>query len=117
MRFTATAYYHVDSRSRREAFALGMCHSASDASANPDPNGVDLVTIYNIGEYSVSPYRVLFKELTDFFQCAVVNASAKPAIADTKLRFIECHSQEEAHFLCGLLNSAPAVLFLYSTAT
>ena len=82
-----------------------------------DPKKDPFWTIYNVGEYSVSPYRVLFKELTDFFQCAVVEASAKPAIADTKLRFIECQSEEEAHFLCGLLNSSPAVLFLYSTAT
>jgi hypothetical protein len=74
-------------------------------------------TIYNVGEYSLSPYRVVFKELTDFFQCAVVESDKKPAVADTKLRFIECESSEEAHLLCGLLNSSPAVLFLYSTAT
>jgi hypothetical protein len=60
---------------------------------------------------------VLFKELTDFFQCAVVEATKKPAVADTKLRFIECESIEEAYFLCGLLNSSPAMLFLYATAT
>ncbi len=82
-----------------------------------DPKKDPFWTIYNVGEYSVSPYRVLFKELTDFFQCAVVESSKKPAVADTKLRFIECGSSEEAHFLCGLLNSAPAVLFLYCTAT
>ena len=57
------------------------------------------------------PYRVLFKELTDFFQCAVVDHESKPAIADTKLRFFECHSSEEAHFLCGLLNSSPRHYF------
>lgn len=74
-------------------------------------------TIYNVGKYSVSPHRVVFKEFTDFFQCAVLVARDKPTIADTKLRFIECDSGDEAHFLCGLLNSAPAMLFLYSTAT
>ncbi|HET6878923.1 MAG TPA: N-6 DNA methylase [Pirellulales bacterium] len=74
-------------------------------------------TIYNIGPYSLSPHRVLFKELTDFFQCAVPDESSKPAIADTKLRFIDCSSATDAHFLCGLLNSGPAVLYLYSTAT
>ena len=82
-----------------------------------DPKKDPFWTIYNVGEYSISPYRVLFKELTDFFQCAVVEANKKPAVADTKLRFIECESLQEAHFLCGLLNSSPAVLFLYSTAT
>jgi Eco57I restriction-modification methylase len=74
-------------------------------------------TIYNVGKYSVSPHRVVFKEFTDFFQCAVPPAEDKPVIADTKLRFIECESTDEAHYLCGFLNSSPAMLFLYSTAT
>ena len=74
-------------------------------------------TIYNVGKYSISPYRVVFKEFTDFFQCAVAASKGKAIIADTKLRFIECESADEAHFLCGLLNSSPAMLFLYSTAT
>ncbi|MBM4044870.1 MAG: SAM-dependent DNA methyltransferase, partial [Planctomycetes bacterium] len=82
-----------------------------------DPRKDPFWTIYNVGEYSLSPYRVVFKELTDFFQCAVVETAKKPAVADTKLRSIECQSLEEAHLLCGLLNSSPSVLFLYSTAT
>ncbi len=82
-----------------------------------DPHQDPFWTVYNVGEYSVSPYRVVFKELTDFFQCAVPESTDKPAIADTKLRFIECDSIDEAYFLCGLLNSSPAVLYLYSTAT
>ena len=82
-----------------------------------DPKKDAFWTMYNVGDYSISPYRVLFKELSDFFQCAVVAASKKPAIADTKLRFIDCESSDEAHFLCELLNSSPAMLFLYATAT
>jgi hypothetical protein len=75
-------------------------------------------TIYNVGEYSVSPFRVVFKELTDFFQSAVLpTVEGKPTVADTKLRFIECDSADEAYFVAGLLNSAPAILYLYSTAT
>jgi SAM-dependent methyltransferase len=82
-----------------------------------DPTHDPFWTIYNVGSYSVTPFRIIFKELTDFFQCAVPDNSQKPAIADTKLRFIECTSLNEAHFLCALLNSSPAVLYLYSTAT
>jgi hypothetical protein len=83
-----------------------------------DPRKDPFWTIYNVGEYSVSPFRVVFKELTDFFQAAVLPiVKGKPAIADTKLRFIECDSQDEAYFVAGLLNSAPAILYLYSTAT
>jgi hypothetical protein len=82
-----------------------------------DPGKDPFWTIYNVGPYSVAPFRVIFKELTDFFQCAVVESLEKPAVADTKLRFIECRSSEEGHFLCGLLNSPPAVLYLYATAT
>lgn len=82
-----------------------------------DPDKDPFWTIYNVGPYSVAPHRVLFKELTDFFQCAVPPTGKHPAIADTKLRFIECSSSDQAHFLYGLLNSAPAVLYLYATAT
>lgn len=73
-------------------------------------------TIYNVGSYSLAKHRVVYKELTDFFQAAVPRNDGKVAIADTKLRFIECQSEDEAHFLCGLLNSSPAVLYLYATA-
>lgn len=82
-----------------------------------DPQKDPFWTIYNVGSYSVSLHRVVFKEFTDFFQCAVLAKTDKPVIADTKLRFIECESADEAHFICGLLNSSPAMLFLYATAT
>lgn len=82
-----------------------------------DPAKDPFWTIYNVGPYSVSPFRLVYKELTDFFQCAVVEKTKIPVIADTKLRFIECASSEEAHFLCGILNSSPSVLYLYATAT
>ncbi len=74
-------------------------------------------TVYNVGEYTIAPHRVVFKELSDFFQCAVLPYDQKPVVPDTKLRFITCGSAEEAHFFCGLLNSSPAVLYLYSSAT
>jgi hypothetical protein len=82
-----------------------------------DPDRDPFWTVYNVGAYSISPFRVVFKELTDFFQCAVPSATGKPPIADTKLRFIECGSSDSAYFLCGLLNSSPSILYLYSTAT
>jgi hypothetical protein len=82
-----------------------------------DPSEDPFWTIYNVGEYTLAPFRVAFKELTDFFQCAVIPASKKPIIPDTKLRFIDCQSEQEAYFLCGLLNSSPAQLYLFSTAT
>ncbi len=71
-----------------------------------DPSKDAFWTIYNVGEYTLAPFRVAFKELTDFFQCAVVPASSKPIVPDTKLRFIDCPSAGEAYFLCGLLNSS-----------
>lgn len=46
-------------------------------------------TVFNVSTYSFAAARVAFKELTDFFQCAVIDGTEKPAIADTKLRFIE----------------------------
>jgi hypothetical protein len=82
-----------------------------------DPDNDPFWTVYNVGRYSMAPYRVLFKELTNRFQSAAYVANGKPAIADTKLRFVECPTADHAYFLSGLLNSSPAGLYLFATAT
>jgi Eco57I restriction-modification methylase len=77
----------------------------------------EFYVVGNVGNYTLSRYKVVFKELTEVFQCAVVgppNDAGQPVIPDHKLAFIACASnQDEAYYLSGLLNSVPARVALY----
>jgi len=77
----------------------------------------------NLGQYTIKPYKVAFKDLTEFFQCSVVfpkrisdDSSEQPTIPDHTALFINCSSKDEAFYFSGLLNSAPVRLALYCTS-
>ena len=74
--------------------------------------------LYRIGPYTFAPFKVVFKDLTELFQCAVVefDNEGKPIIPDYTLRLIPFEDEEEAYFLAGVLNSAPSVLALHATS-
>src|SRR5262245_55725308 len=69
--------------------------------------------------YTLAPYKVVFKDLTEFFQCAVVvpqsvdGIATAPVVPDHTVLFIACDQATEAHVLCGLLNSGPARVALH----
>jgi SAM-dependent methyltransferase len=76
----------------------------------------------NLGKYTLADFKVIFKELTEVFQCSVVEPSTakgsdpRPVVPDHKLSFITCGEQDEAYFLAGVLNSIPARTALYSAS-
>jgi hypothetical protein len=76
----------------------------------------------NLGNYTLAPYKVVFKDLTEVFQCAVVGPVAlaglagKPVIPDHTLLFLTCQSKDEAYFIGGVLNSIPCRAALYSAS-
>ncbi len=82
----------------------------------------EFYVVGNLGNYTLAPYKVVFKELTEIFQCAVVGPSAyktgddRPIIPDHKLLFIACEQADEAYFLAGILNSIPVRCALYSAS-
>ena len=83
----------------------------------------EFYVVGNVGDYTIAPYKVVFKELTEVFQCAVIgptpletSRTRKPIIPDHKLLFLTCHHAEEAHFLAGVLNSIPVRVALYSAS-
>lgn len=69
-------------------------------------------SMYNVGPYTFAPYRVVWREQSTAFQCAVIENAA--LIADAKLVVLACASGEEAHYLAALLNSGPANQYLSS---
>jgi hypothetical protein len=78
--------------------------------------------VLGVGPYTVSPWKVLFKDLTEFFQCCVIGPTdssdpTHPLVPDYTLRMIPAASEEEAHYIAALLNSAPSVAVLYYSST
>jgi len=67
--------------------------------------------LYNIGEYTYSPYKVVWKALASGMISTVVSSiddeklGNKLIIPDHNLLMIDFKSEEEAHYLCGVLNS------------
>jgi type I restriction-modification system DNA methylase subunit len=82
----------------------------------------EFYVVGNTGKYLLSPYKVVFKDLTEMFQCAVVGPRSfgglppRPVIPDHTLLFIACQEEDEAYFQAGLLNSLPARSALYSAS-
>lgn len=82
----------------------------------------EFYVVGNTGNYLLSPYKVIFKDLTEMFQCAVVGPtsfgalSSRPVMPDHTLLFIACQEEDEAYFQAGLLNSLPARSALYSAS-
>jgi hypothetical protein len=84
--------------------------------------GGTFYAVLGVGPYTVAPWKVLFKDLTEFFQCCVVGPSDSsdpnhPLIPDYTLRMIPASSEDEAHYIAALLNSAPSVAVLYYSST
>jgi hypothetical protein len=78
-------------------------------------------SVYNVGLYTFSPYKVVWREQASFLTAAVSTAEkgARPIVPDHKLMLCSGDSEEEVHYLCALLNSAPAqfVVKSYSLET
>ncbi len=85
-------------------------------------NRPEFYVVGNVADYILAPYKVIFKELTDIFQCVAVGPASlerldsKPVIPDHKLLFITCQGRDESYFLAGILNSVPSRSALYSAS-
>lgn len=70
-------------------------------------------SMFNVGEYTFAPYKVVFREIASEFTCAVVGSiDGKPIVPDHKLILCPFQGEDEAHFYAALLNSSPVRLFV-----
>ncbi len=69
-------------------------------------------SMYNVGPYTMSPWKVLWPEVGYSVRAGVCGPSevekAKPALPDHTIVAVPCVSGSEAYFIAGLLNSSPA---------
>jgi len=72
-------------------------------------------SIFDIGDYTFAPHKVVIREIAGGLTCAVAGVqSGKPIIPDHKLVLVPFEDESEAHYVCALLNSSPARLFVDS---
>ena len=73
--------------------------------------GAPFYAIYNVGEYTFKPWKVLWPEMSSKFYAAVAGsadvpiASTRPYVPDHKVYYAAFDSKAPAYFLCGLLNA------------
>ena len=77
------------------------------------PVGAPFYAIYNVGPYTFAPYKVVWKEQSSEFQCAVISVGKieeeyKIIIPDHKLMLVPFSNEKEAHFVAACLNSSVA---------
>ena len=72
-------------------------------------------SIFGVGDYTFSPWKVAISGLYKTCRFEVVAAhKGKPTVLDDTCYFIPCASEEEARFICGLLNSEVCQKFIRS---
>src|SRR6185437_11029142 len=69
-------------------------------------------SIFGVGDYSFSPWKVAISGFYKQIAFIAVGPSAnKPVVLDDTCYFIPCRTGEEAQFIAALLNSGPAQEF------
>ncbi|CAJ1892511.1 MULTISPECIES: Eco57I restriction-modification methylase domain-containing protein [Aeromonas] len=73
--------------------------------------GAPFFGVYNVGEYTFMPWKVVWPEMSSRFYAAVVGdaevpvAGMRPYVPDHKVYYSAFERKEEAFYLCGLLNT------------
>lgn len=73
--------------------------------------GAPFYAVYNVGDYTFKPWKVVWPEMSSKFYAAVVSSTnvpligERPYIPDHKIYYCSFDTKEHAYFLCGLLNS------------
>lgn len=71
-------------------------------------------SMFDVGPYTLAEHKVVWKDQTTEFAGAVLSSPSGGSLPlpNHKVILIACDSAEEAHFICGALNSAPARCFI-----
>jgi hypothetical protein len=76
-----------------------------------DPSKDPFYSIYNVGDYTFAPFKVVWREVATDIRAAVVDrveSGENITVPDHTLIVVPASSSSEAHFMCALLNSSPA---------
>ena len=68
-------------------------------------------SMYNVGTYTLSPIKVVWRRMDRWIRAAVVESiddpllGRRPVVPQETCVLIACGSADEAHYLCAMLNS------------
>jgi SAM-dependent methyltransferase len=65
-------------------------------------------SMFDVGSYTLAAYKVIWKDIASDFAAAVVPAGKPIPLPAHTVILLACNSDDEAHYVCGLLNSIPA---------
>ena len=72
-------------------------------------------SMYAIGDYTFAPYKVVWGRVGDTADAAVVGSvNGMPVVPHETITIVSVDDEEEAHFICALVNSSPCRLAIYS---
>ncbi len=79
-----------------------------------DTKTAPFYSIYNVGPYTYAKHKVVWREQASLMTAAVAPAEleGKPVIPDHKLILCACKSDQEAQYICALMNSLPSQFLL-----
>lgn len=73
-------------------------------------------SMFDVGRYTLATHKVVWKDQASDFAAAVMPTGQPVPLPNHKVILVECSSDDEAHYLCGALNSIPARLFVAAYA-
>ncbi len=82
--------------------------------------GAPHYAIYNVGDFTFKPWKVIWAEMSGKFSAAVAGSANvplvgnRPYVPDHKIFFVALDNKTEAHYLCGILNSTTVAEFVES---
>ena len=72
-------------------------------------------SVFNVGDYSFAPYKVVWPNIASELTCAVVSShEGKTLIPQHIVTLVGLDNAEEAHFVCAVANSSPINFALQS---
>lgn len=73
-------------------------------------------SIFNVGDYTFAPYKVVWKEQASRLTVAVASSDSHCIVPDHKSMLVPFDDEHAAHYLCAALNSSPAQFVTLSYA-
>ncbi|HHW40560.1 MAG TPA: N-6 DNA methylase [Syntrophomonadaceae bacterium] len=72
-------------------------------------------SIFGVGKYTFAPWKVVWREVANELDAAVIGeqdvfGTKKSVVPDHTCVLVACDVREEAHYICAIINSAPARL-------
>ncbi|MBI2918051.1 MAG: N-6 DNA methylase [Chloroflexi bacterium] len=69
--------------------------------------GAPFYSMFGVSEHTLAEYKVVWREVGEEADAAVAESDGKVAMPDHTLVAVSCGGRQEAHYVCGMVNSSP----------